>query len=75
MRHVCSSHYGLHPDALNAWTLNLNKILEVANRLVETWGECTCIINTRDIMKEIPRNDNVIQALFKPFLEKINESW
>ncbi|XP_072544860.1 uncharacterized protein [Salminus brasiliensis] len=43
--------------------------------LVQSWGEQLCIINTRDIMKEIPRNDKVIQDLLMPFLEHFGESW
>ncbi|XP_066538234.1 GTPase IMAP family member 9-like [Hoplias malabaricus] len=47
----------------------------MAELLVQTWGEHQCIINTRDIMKEIPRNDKIIQDLFQPYLKHIGETW
>ncbi|KAL6490927.1 hypothetical protein MHYP_G00012720 [Metynnis hypsauchen] len=34
----------------------------VTQLLVQKWGEHQCIINTRDIMKDIPRNDSVIRV-------------
>lgn len=43
--------------------------------LIQTWGECQCIINIRDIMKKIPRNDSAIQELIIQFLKKIQETW
>ncbi|XP_066537290.1 uncharacterized protein [Hoplias malabaricus] len=47
----------------------------IATLLIQKWGEHQCIINTRNIMKDIPRNDKIIQDLFKPFLEYIGETW
>ncbi|KAL7875717.1 hypothetical protein AOLI_G00106800 [Acnodon oligacanthus] len=47
----------------------------VTQLLVQKWGEHRCIINTRDIMKDIPRNDSVIRGLLMPFLEHIGETW
>ncbi|XP_026878311.2 uncharacterized protein LOC113585166 [Electrophorus electricus] len=43
--------------------------------LIQTWGEKQCIINIKNIIKEIPRNDNSMKKLIMPYLEEIGEIW
>ncbi|KAG9274544.1 immune-associated nucleotide-binding protein 11-like, partial [Astyanax mexicanus] len=43
--------------------------------MIEHWGEKKCIIYTRDILKDIPRNDTKIINLILPYLQMIEESW
>ncbi|KAL7875719.1 hypothetical protein AOLI_G00106820 [Acnodon oligacanthus] len=63
----------------NEWKLLKSKLgssrADVAEIMIQTWGESLCIINIRDIMKEIPRNDQAITSLIMPFLEAIGEKW
>ncbi|XP_072544043.1 uncharacterized protein [Salminus brasiliensis] len=48
---------------------------ELARVMIQHWGEDNCIIYTRDILKDIPRNDRKIKNLIMPFLQKIGQSW
>ncbi|XP_072544864.1 uncharacterized protein [Salminus brasiliensis] len=48
---------------------------KLASVMIHYWGEENCIIYTRDILKDIPRNDRKIIDLIMPFLQKINQSW
>ncbi|XP_037399593.1 uncharacterized protein LOC119264785 [Pygocentrus nattereri] len=43
--------------------------------MVEHWGEEQCIINTINVLKDIPRNDKNTVDLITPFLQKIEEAW
>ncbi|KAK7171098.1 hypothetical protein R3I94_001112 [Phoxinus phoxinus] len=43
--------------------------------IIEKWGERQSVLKTRDLMKKIPRNDDVMIDLFTPFLEEIGETW
>ncbi|KAG9274540.1 immune-associated nucleotide-binding protein 11-like [Astyanax mexicanus] len=63
----------------NEWKIARSKLdgsrADVAELMIQTWGEYQCIINIRDIMKDIPRNDQAITSLLMPFLEVIGETW
>ncbi|XP_007238447.3 uncharacterized protein LOC103035600 [Astyanax mexicanus] len=47
----------------------------LARNMIERWGEEKCISYTRDILKDIPRNDKEIIKIILPFLQSIGESW
>ncbi|XP_022534281.2 uncharacterized protein LOC111194402 [Astyanax mexicanus] len=47
----------------------------LAHNMIQHWGEEKCISYTRDILKDIPRNDNEVKDLILPFLQRIGESW
>ncbi|KAI4886314.1 hypothetical protein NFI96_016733 [Prochilodus magdalenae] len=46
----------------------------LAKIMIEHWGERQCIINIRDILKDIPRNDKNITDLIIPFLQRTGQT-
>ncbi|XP_028836200.1 GTPase IMAP family member 8-like [Denticeps clupeoides] len=46
---------------------------QVAELMLKSWPEDRCIINTRDILKDLPRND--LDKELEPYLSRIGESW
>ncbi|XP_058639272.1 uncharacterized protein LOC131544809 [Onychostoma macrolepis] len=47
----------------------------LADHMLKQWGELQSILNTRDLVKKIPRNDDAMKELFEPFLKIIGETW
>ncbi|KAK2913337.1 hypothetical protein Q8A67_001736 [Cirrhinus molitorella] len=47
--------------------------VDLADQMLKQWGELQSILNTRDLVKNIPRNDHAMIALFEPFLKSIDQ--
>ncbi|KAK7177058.1 hypothetical protein R3I93_001113 [Phoxinus phoxinus] len=48
---------------------------DLADSMLKWWGKRQSVLNIRDLMKKIPRNDDVMMDLFTPVLEEIGETW
>jgi len=49
--------------------------VDLADLIYNQWvGRCS-VLKTRDLMKKIPRNDDVMIGLFTPVLKEIGETW
>lgn len=53
---------------------NRNRV-KLADQMLKQWGEWQSVLNTRDLVKNIPRNDEAMKELFEPFLKSIGETW
>ncbi|KAK7171099.1 hypothetical protein R3I94_001113 [Phoxinus phoxinus] len=49
--------------------------VDLAEQILKQWGDRLSVLKTRDLMKKIPRNDDVMMELFTPVLEEIGETW
>ncbi|XDV19034.1 hypothetical protein PO909_024609 [Leuciscus waleckii] len=49
--------------------------VDLADLMLKQWGKLQSVLKTRDLMKKIPRNDDVMIELFTPFLKEIGETW
>lgn len=49
--------------------------IDLADVMLKQWGKRQSVLITRDLMKKIPRNDDVMIDLFTPVLEGIGETW
>lgn len=49
--------------------------VQLADQTLKQWGEFQSILNTRDLVKNIPRNDDAMKELFEPYLKIIGETW
>ncbi len=49
--------------------------VQLADQMLKQWGELQSMLNTRDLVKKIPRNDDAMKELFEPFLKIIGETW
>uniref|UniRef100_A0A9J8DD13 Pyrin domain-containing protein n=1 Tax=Cyprinus carpio carpio TaxID=630221 RepID=A0A9J8DD13_CYPCA len=49
--------------------------VKLADQMLKQWGEEQSVLNTRDLVKNIPRNDDAMRELFEPYLKSIGETW
>ncbi|XDV19031.1 hypothetical protein PO909_024607 [Leuciscus waleckii] len=49
--------------------------VDLADLMLKQWGKLQSVLKTRDLMKKIPRNDDVMIELFTPVLKEIGETW
>ncbi len=49
--------------------------VKLADLMLKQWGERQSVLNTRDLVKKIPRKDDAMKELFEPFLKSIDETW
>ncbi len=48
--------------------------VELADLMLKQWGERQSVLKARDLVKNIPRNDDAMKELFEPFLKSIDET-
>ncbi len=49
--------------------------VKLADLMLKQWGERQSVLNTRDLVKKIPRKDDAMKEQFEPFLKIIDETW
>lgn len=49
--------------------------IHIADLMLREWGKPQSVVKTRDLIKKIPRNDDVMIKLFTPVLKEIGETW
>ncbi|XP_067293825.1 uncharacterized protein [Pseudorasbora parva] len=48
---------------------------DLVDLIIEKWGQRQSVLKTQDLIKKIPRNDDCMIELFRPFLNEIGDTW
>lgn len=49
--------------------------VDLATHILKQWDDRSSVRKTRDLIKKVPRNDDVMINLFTPYLKAIGETW